>query len=373
MNVAFLHRRLLLNYLNNCRSTQCILNQQLSSKSLDVKNQVKTSSIGSSVDDSILDNKAISIPSPFENFINSLVPDKLKPYSKLMRLEKPTGTLLLLYPSFWGIAMATPAGWVPQMSTLATFTAGAMLMRGAGCTINDMWDRKYDSQVERTKNRPLASGLLTNQDALFLLAGQLGASALILSTFDINSIAIGASSLLLVTFYPLSKRVTHWAQLVLGATFNWGVLLGYSVASHGTFDPAIVLPTYVAGICWTIIYDTIYAHQDKSDDLMIGLKSTAIKFGDDTAKWLSVFSSLMVGSLLISGVAADQTWPYYTSVVFVAGHLARQIKLLDIKKPQVCWKLFCSNWQIGLAIFLGISIGTLFKTKKDHRIKEKEC
>lgn len=283
-----------------------------------------------------------------------------------MRLEKPTGALLLLYPSFWGIAMATPAGWVPQLSTLATFTAGAVLMRGAGCTINDMWDQKYDRQVQRTKHRPLASGVLTNQDALFLLAGQLGASALILSTFDINSMAIGASSLLLVTFYPLAKRVTYWAQLVLGATFNWGVLLGYSVASHGAFDPLVVIPTYFAGICWTIIYDTIYAHQDKSDDLMIGLKSTAIKFGDDTRKWLSVFSGAMVGSLLISGVAADQTWPYYTSLLFVSGHLARQMILLNTKNPDVCWKLFCSNWQIGLAVFLGITVGTLFKEKKDE-------
>lgn len=253
-------------------------------------------------------------------------------------------------------------------------------MRGAGCTINDLWDRKYDAQVERTKNRPLASGKIKPLPALFFLAAQLSSALFILTRFDTSSIILGASSMALVVTYPLAKRYTHWAQLILGMTFNWGVLLGYSVVKGGMnfglgsdghlidtliqSDLSAVLPLYLAGISWTLIYDTIYAHQDKRDDAIIGLKSTAIKFGDKTRHWLSFFSLSMVSSLATSGVVTQQTWPFYASVGIVGLHLANQVRTLKINDPDDCWKKFKRNANIGAILAAGLFVSTLFKDKK---------
>jgi len=235
-------------------------------------------------------------------------------------------------------------------------------MRGAGCTINDLWDKQYDKSVERTRHRPLASGQLTDSDAVFFLGGQLGASCLILATFDINSMIIGASSMLLVSSYPLFKRITHWPQLVLGATFNWGVLLGYSVVTEGNLSLLpLALPLYCAGICWTIVYDTIYAHQDRGDDVKIGIKSTAIRFGHNTKPWLTAFSLGMVSNLVFTGYLTGQTWPFYTSVAAVAAHLAYQINELNINDGNTCSKLFHRNKYIGLILLSGLILSTWLK------------
>ncbi|KAG8267167.1 Para-hydroxybenzoate--polyprenyltransferase, mitochondrial precursor (PHB:polyprenyltransferase) [Homalodisca vitripennis] len=164
----------------------------------------------------------------------------------------------------------------------------------------------------------------------------------------------------LVVLYPLMKRITYWPQLILGMTFNWGALLGWS-AVHGSCDWTVCLPLYTAGICWTIIYDTIYAHQDKVDDLRLGIKSTAIKFGEDTKTILSVFGGLMVGGLVLSGIQCGQTWPYYSAVSVVAAHLANQLLTLNINNPTDCGQKFLSNQRVGLILFLGIVLGNLLK------------
>ena len=208
---------------------------------------------------------------------------------------------------------------------LAMFGAGAVLMRGAGCTINDMWDKDIDAKVTRTSSRPLVTKELTNLDAWFFLGTQLAFGLLILLELNYYSLILGASSLGLVIVYPLMKRITNWPQFVLGMTFNWGALLGYS-AVHGEVLWSVCLPLYTAGVCWTIIYDTIYAHQDRLDDLIVGIKSTALRFGKDTKKWLTGFSGLMLTSLMTTGIVCDLAWPYYASLTIIGAHISHQVE-----------------------------------------------
>ncbi|XP_046666055.1 4-hydroxybenzoate polyprenyltransferase, mitochondrial isoform X2 [Homalodisca vitripennis] len=277
-----------------------------------------------------------------------------------MRIDRPIGTWLLFWPCGWSIGMAAVPSCLPPLDLLTLFAVGAFIMRGAGCTINDMWDKDIDGKVARTKDRPLVSGALSQWDALVFLSGQLGLGLLVLLQLNWSSILLGASSLGLVVLYPLMKRITYWPQLILGMTFNWGALLGWS-AVHGSCDWTVCLPLYTAGICWTIIYDTIYAHQDKVDDLRLGIKSTAIKFGEDTKTILSVFGGLMVGGLVLSGIQCGQTWPYYSAVSVVAAHLANQLLTLNINNPTDCGQKFLSNQRVGLILFLGIVLGNLLK------------
>lgn len=212
---------------------------------------------------------------------------------------------------------------------LSLFAAGAVIMRGAGCTINDMWDRDIDGKVQRTSSRPLVTKEMTNLDAWFFLGFQLAWGLLILLELNWNTILLGASSLGLVIVYPLMKRITNWPQFILGMTFNWGALLGYC-AVHGDVNWAACLPLYAAGISWTIIYDTIYAHQDRIDDLIVGVKSTALRFGKDTKKWLTGFGCLMTSCLVTTGQVCDMTWPYYASLGVVGAHIAQQVSLFFV-------------------------------------------
>ncbi|XP_051168927.1 4-hydroxybenzoate polyprenyltransferase, mitochondrial [Leptopilina boulardi] len=287
-------------------------------------------------------------------------PHKLQPYMKLMRIEKPIGSWLLFWPCGWSIALAAPIGSLPDLKMLALFGLGSCIMRGAGCTINDMWDQDIDKKVARTRERPLASGDVTQFQALVFLGGQLSLALLILLQLNWYSILLGASSLGLVIIYPLMKRVTYWPQFILGMTLNWGALLGWS-AIHGTCNWSICLPLYMSGICWTILYDTIYAHQDKVDDLIVGIKSTALKFGANTKLYLSGFGASMVGGLITSGLIAEQTLPYYISVGLVAGHITHQIYTLDIDSPNDCAQKFISNHSLGMLLFFGIVFGNLYK------------
>lgn len=284
------------------------------------------------------------------------------PYGRLMRIDRPIGSLLLFWPCGWSIALSAPAGCWPDPVMLGLFATGAFIMRGAGCTINDLWDKDLDAKVERTKTRPLASVEISQFDAIIFLSAQLSLGLLILVQLNLQSIVLGACSLGLVVTYPLMKRVTYWPQLVLGMTFNWGALLGWC-ATQGAVNWSACLPLYLSGICWTVVYDTIYAHQDKIDDVAAGIKSTALRFGDNTKIWLSGFSTVMLSSLVAAGISCDQTWPYYTSLAMVAGHLVQQIYSLDIDNPTDCAKKFFSNHQVGLILFLGIVLGTLLKSK----------
>ncbi|KAM6220644.1 4-hydroxybenzoate polyprenyltransferase, mitochondrial [Rhynchocyon petersi] len=300
--------------------------------------------------------------------VNS-APRPVQPYLRLMRLDKPIGTWLLYLPCTWSISLAAEPGCFPDWYMLSLFGTGAVLMRGAGCTINDMWDRDYDKKVTRTANRPIAAGDISTLQSFVFLGGQLTLALGVLLCLNYYSIALGAASLLLVITYPLMKRITYWPQLVLGMTFNWGALLGWS-AIKGSCDPSVCLPLYFSGVMWTLIYDTIYAHQDKKDDALIGLKSTALRFNEDTKRWLSVFSLAMVGALGLVGVSCDQTLPYFAALGAVGTHLAHQIYTLDIHKPENCWDKFVSNRTVGLILFLGIVLGNLWKEKKTEEMKK---
>ncbi|XP_062899534.1 4-hydroxybenzoate polyprenyltransferase, mitochondrial [Mobula hypostoma] len=291
-----------------------------------------------------------------------LTPPLVQPYLKLMRVDKPTGTWLLYLPCTWSIGLAAEPGCLPDLSMLTLFGTGALLMRGAGCTINDMWDKDIDRKVVRTENRPIAAGEISQFQALVFLGGQLSLALAVLLCLNYYSIALGAASLGLVVTYPLMKRLTYWPQLILGLAINWGALLGWS-AVKGSCDWSVCLPLYISGVMWTLIYDTIYAHQDKADDILIGVKSTALRFQEQTKQWLMGFSAVMLTGLTVVGVNSEQTLPYYAAVVAVGTHLAYQMYSLDINSPQDCWKKFCLNRTLGLILFSGIVFGNMWKGK----------
>ncbi|KAG0025589.1 Para-hydroxybenzoate--polyprenyltransferase, mitochondrial precursor (PHB:polyprenyltransferase) [Podila clonocystis] len=286
------------------------------------------------------------------------MPKSIQPYLYLTRIDKPIGTWLLLWPCIWSITMASYGANLTVGSTaymIGLFSAGAVIMRGAGCTINDLWDRNIDKKVERTKVRPLASGAVSPTQAVAFLGLQLGAGLAVLCQMNLYSIMLGASSLSLVVTYPAMKRITYWPQVVLGLAFNWGALLGSS-AMLGTTNWAVALPLYASGICWTLVYDTIYAHQDKKDDIKIGVKSTALRFGEKTPIYLAAFSTGMVSMLALSGYMNDQGPLFYAlSVGGAAAHLAWQLRTVNYDNPADCWSKFASNKWTGAFVFSGIA------------------
>lgn len=300
------------------------------------------------------------------NWVDRLAPGWSRPYLRLSRADRPIGTWLLLLPCWWGVALAAAAdpagpGWRDLWIALAC-GAGAWLMRGAGCTWNDITDRDIDPLVERTRNRPLAAGAVTVREALMWMGIQALAGFLLLLTFNAAAIWLGVLSLLPVAIYPFAKRFTWWPQVFLGLAFNWGALLAWT-AQTGALDwPAVVL--YLAGIAWTLFYDTIYAHQDKEDDALIGVKSTARLFGAATVPWLRGF---LVLSVLLMAAAVIAALPAHASVlalvVALGGawafgwHLAWQLGRLDIDDPGVCLRLFRANRDAGLlaALFLAVA------------------
>uniref|UniRef100_A0A1I7Z866 4-hydroxybenzoate polyprenyltransferase, mitochondrial n=1 Tax=Steinernema glaseri TaxID=37863 RepID=A0A1I7Z866_9BILA len=216
------------------------------------------------------------------------------------------------------------------------------------------------------RSRPLASGELKSRQAVALLGGLLSVSLGILLQLNWLSVAVGASSMLLVVGYPLAKRYTYWPQVVLGLTFNWGALLGYSAIAN-TLPLSTVLPLYAGALSWTLVYDTIYAHQDKSDDIMIGVKSTALRMGDNTPYWLTGFSAATVAGFGLSGYMAGQAWPFYVALSGTAAHLLWQVGTLKINNGEDCWRKFRTNQWLGLMMFLGIVAGNVCSTEDDSR------
>jgi 4-hydroxybenzoate polyprenyltransferase len=295
-------------------------------------------------------SEQIATDIPFESWIDRFAPEVSRPYLRLARLDRPIGTWLLLLPCWWGAALATPA-W-PDATMFVLFTIGAVVMRGAGCTVNDLADRKFDARVARTATRPIASGQISVLKAFVFLALQLLLGLSILLQFNAFTVALGVSSLLLIVLYPFMKRITYWPQLFLGFTFNWGALLGWAAVKGELSAPAFVL--YGAGIFWTLGYDTIYAHQDKKDDVLIGVKSTALKFGDGTKPWLVGFYSITVILLAATGLLANLAWPFYLGLTLPALHLAWQIKSVDIANSKNCLRRFKSNRDFGLILLAGI-------------------
>ncbi len=243
-------------------------------------------------------------------------------------------------------------GEAPDLRLYLLFGVGALVMRGAGCTVNDLADRDFDAKVARTADRPIASGQVSPRQALAFLAGLLLLGLVILLQLPATAIWLGVGSLLLVFPYPLMKRITYWPQLWLGLTFNWGALMGWAAVTDGLGWPPVLL--YLAGIFWTLGYDTIYAHQDKEDDVLVGVKSSALKLGERTRPWLVAFYAASVLLFAASGWAAGLAWPYDLGVAALALQLAWQIRRLDIDAPLLCLRLFQSNRWAGWLLLAGL-------------------
>jgi 4-hydroxybenzoate polyprenyltransferase len=293
------------------------------------------------------------------DWIDRHVPEGMRPYLRLARVDRPIGTWLLLFPGWWSLALAAAPGALPDGYVMVLFALGALLMRGAGCTINDIVDRDFDRQVARTATRPLASGALSLQQALVFLAIQLGLAFLILLQLEPLAIKLGVLSLLLVVAYPFMKRITWWPQAFLGLTFNWGALLGYAAVTDSLAWPPVLL--YAAGFFWTLFYDTIYAHQDKEDDALIGVKSTARYFGDRTRSWLTGFAIATILLLMLVVTTAGLGWVAKLGVIGVALHLGWQTVSCNFDDAKNCRDTFYSNRYIGWILLAGLVIAKLMQ------------
>lgn len=289
-----------------------------------------------------------------DNWVDKFTPEPIRPYLRLSRLDRPIGTWLLLLPCWWSMALANvgSGGNLPNINLMGLFALGAIVMRGAGCTLNDLVDRDFDARVARTATRPIPSGDVSVKQAIVYLVFQLLVGLVVLTQLNDFAIALGLSSLALVALYPFAKRFTYWPQFVLGLTFNWGALMGWAAVKGSLGWPAVFL--YLAGVAWTMGYDTIYAHQDKEDDILIGVKSTALKFGDTTRAWLVGFYALTMVLVIYSVYLTSPAVPFYGLVVLAAIHLFWQIAAVDIHDPEKCLIVFKSNRDFGLILFVAI-------------------
>jgi 4-hydroxybenzoate polyprenyltransferase len=293
------------------------------------------------------------------NWVDNLAPVFTRPYLRLARADRPIGSWLLLIPCWWsaGIAAIAAGKSGPDPIYLVLFAIGAIAMRGAGCTWNDLTDRDLDAKVERTRSRPIPSGQVTARQAFIFLIAQALVGLAVLLQFNTFAIATGIASLATVAVYPFLKRVTYWPQIGLGLAFSWGALMGWA-AEFGRLDaPAYFL--YAGSICWVIAYDTIYAHQDREDDAMIGIKSTAILFGEKTKQALTAFFTAAVVLIAISGWLANAGIYFAVGLIAFAAHLAWQVWRLDARDPVLCLRLFKSNRDAGLILFLGMLLDAL--------------
>ncbi len=288
------------------------------------------------------------------NWVDHAAPAPWRPYLRLSRADRPIGTWLLLLPCWWGALLAAASrgtfGWT-EAWVIAGCGIGAILMRGAGCTWNDVTDRDFDGAVARTRSRPIPSGAVSVRQALAWLVGQSLVAFCILLTFHPTAIWLGIGSLAVVCIYPFAKRFTWWPQIFLGLAFNWGALLAWAAVTGSLSAAPIAL--YLSGIAWTLFYDTIYAHQDKEDDALIGVKSTARLFGTSTVAWLRGFlaASVMLFALAVFLALRGDVPALLLGLAGVAGygaHLARQLAQLDIDDPDACLRLFRSNRDAGL-------------------------
>jgi 4-hydroxybenzoate polyprenyltransferase len=284
------------------------------------------------------------------------MPIAWRPYLLLARLDRPIGTWLLFLPGVWGILLAVPL-WIEAARLILLFGIGSLVMRAAGCVVNDLWDRDIDRLVARTAGRPLASGALRPRQALAFLAVLLLTGLVILLQLNRLSQVLGVSSLALVGLYPLAKRITWWPQLMMGFTFGFGAPLGYAAgADHVGLAWMLI---YVAAILWDLGFDTIYAHQDREDDTLIGVKSTARLFGERTQPFLATCYAGTVVALAAAGYAANVHVWFYPVLLLPAALLARQVVQLDIHDPAGCLRLFRANRGVGLAVALALLAGRL--------------
>lgn len=292
-----------------------------------------------------------------DNWVDRFLPRAARPYARLMRIDRPIGTWLVLLPGWWSLALATNPGMYPAPWYILLFGVGAVVMRGAGCVVNDIFDRDFDARVARTADRPVASGSVSVMQALVFLAVLSSIGLAILLQFNWFAVAVGAVSLALVVPYPLMKRITWWPQAWLGLTFNWGALLGWAVV-RGELDPAAFV-LYGAGFFWTLGYDTIYAHQDKEDDALVGVRSTARLFGRHSRAWIAAFHVACIALLALTGVMTHLAWPWWIALALTAAHFAWQTATIDFDDPKDCLAKFRSNRDVGLILFAGFIAGNM--------------
>ena len=292
------------------------------------------------------------------NWVDGLAPAWSRPYLRLARFDRPIGAWLLL-PCWWSAALAAVAARQtgPDPRHLVLFFVGAFVMRGAGCTWNDFVDRDLDGSVERTRSRPIPSGQVSPAVALAFMVALALIGLLVLVQFNAFTIATGIASLLIVAVYPFMKRITYWPQIVLGLAFSWGALIGWPAVFARLDMPALLL--YAGSIAWVIGYDTIYAHQDREDDALIGIKSTARLFGARTKPMLILFYALAVALIGAAGLAAGGGLLFGLGLAAFAAHLAWQIRTLAIDDPDRCLVLFKSNRDAGLILFAGLVLDAL--------------
>ena len=299
-----------------------------------------------------------SIPADSEaSWLLSRMSPRTQAYAQLARYDRPIGVWLLFWPCFWGLFLAGAVNniWPPFIDIIA-FAIGALAMRGAGCTYNDIIDRELDAQVARTALRPLPSGRVSLSGAWGFFLAQLFVGLLVLLSFQsLFMFALGLAALGLVAAYPFMKRFTYWPQAWLGLTFNWGALMGYAVISDNVPPQAMLL--YAAGFFWTLGYDTVYAHQDKEDDALIGIKSTALLFGARTKPMLAVFYALALACLAGAAIVGQIGILFWTALPIIAWHLLMQVSRLDIDNGETCLQIFRANRNTGLIIGLAFILG----------------
>jgi 4-hydroxybenzoate polyprenyltransferase len=301
-----------------------------------------------------MNRAAGSVADATGNWVDSLAPAWLRPYLRLARLDRPIGSWLLLLPCWWSSALAAIAAHerLPNLWHIALFFVGAFAMRGAGCTWNDIVDRDLDGAVERTRSRPIPAGQVSVTRAALFLIVQSVVGFLVLIAFNAFTVALGVASLAIVAVYPFMKRITYWPQIGLGLAFSWGALMGWAAAFGRLDSPALLL--YAGSISWVIGYDTIYAHQDREDDALIGIKSTALLFGPRTKPMLALFYALAVVLLGAAGFTAGGGVVFALGLLVFATHLAWQIVRLDIADPDNCLAVFKSDRDAGWILFAGL-------------------
>jgi 4-hydroxybenzoate polyprenyltransferase len=296
------------------------------------------------------------------NWVDHLAPSWTRPYLRLARADRPIGAWLLLIPCWWSAALAAVyARQLPNLSHLVLFAIGAVAMRGAGCTWNDLVDRDIDALVERTRSRPIPSGQVSVRAAAAFLVAQALLGFAVLLTFNAFAIGVGVASLGIIAAYPFMKRITWWPQVTLGLAFSWGALMGWAAAFGRLDAPALLL--YACSIAWVIGYDTIYAHQDRDDDALIGVKSTARLFGERTKPMLAAFYALAVMLVAAAFISAGAGALSFVGLALFAAHLAWQVRRLDVNDPALCLVLFKANRDAGLILFAGLVLDSVVRAR----------